>query len=342
MKLNRMIIAGVIALVCVFNPLFAKGTKDAESAKSANPVIETEKPDILCMSVLNGPSGIGMVPLFENAPDLDGVPSSFEVSASPQVLLPKLLKGEVDAGILPINLAAKVYTANKQAVVLAAITGNGMLSVISRDTSVKSLADLKGKKLTVAGQGGTPDYMIRYLARSEGIELNTEGGIEIDFSIPTPEIVPALLSGKIDYALVPEPFSTVAAIKDKSVVRVLDVQKLYEKACGIGGCEYPVMALVVRKAFAEQYPATLDLFLQACKKSVEAVNADPKAAGALVEKHTLGLKAPIVAASVPRSAFVWQTASESRESVERLLSVFAEFAPESIGGKLPDDGFYLK
>ena len=342
MKLNRMLIAGVIALVCVFNPLFAKGTMDAESAKSANPVIETEKPDILRMSVLNGPSGIGMVPLFENATDLDGGPSSFEVSDSPQVRLPTLLKGEVDAGILPINLAAKVYTANKQAVVLAAITGNRMLSVIIRDKSVKSLADLKGKKLTVAGQGGTPDYMIRYLARSEGIELNTEGGIEIDFSIPTPEIVPALLSGKIDYALVPEPFSTVAAIKDKSVVRVLDVQKLYEKACGIDGCEYPVMALVVRKAFAEKYPVTVDLFLQACKKSVEAVNADPKAAGALVEKHTLGLKAPIVAASVPRSAFVWQIASASREGVERLLSVFAEFAPESIGGKLPDDGFYLK
>ena len=70
MKLNRMLIAGVIALVCVFNPLFAKGTKDAESAKSANTVTETEKPEILRMSVLNGPSGIGMVPLFEHAPRL--------------------------------------------------------------------------------------------------------------------------------------------------------------------------------------------------------------------------------------------------------------------------------
>ena len=48
---------------------------------------------------------------------------------------------------------------------------------------------MKGKKLTVAGQGATPEYMIRYLAAKEGISL--EGGaegIELDFSIPNAEI----------------------------------------------------------------------------------------------------------------------------------------------------------
>ena len=145
-------------------------------------------PEEVNIAALNGPSGIGMAYLFETKPDLDGAKSNYEVVASADVLLPKLLKGEVDIGILPPNAAAKVYNKNKGAIVMGAIVGEGMLTIVSTDSSVTSLASLKGKKLTVAGQGATPEYMIRYLAAKEGISL--EGGaegIELDFSIVCPK-----------------------------------------------------------------------------------------------------------------------------------------------------------
>ena len=132
------------------------------------------------MAALNGPSGIGMAYLFENAPDLGTASSSFEVVAGADVLLPKLLKGEVDIGILPPNAAAKVYNANNGAIILGAIVGEGMLTVVSTDSSVKSLSDLKGKKLYVAGQGATPEYMIRYLAGKENISVNGGAIIKTD------------------------------------------------------------------------------------------------------------------------------------------------------------------
>ena len=71
-------------------------------------------------------------------------------------------------------------------------------------------------------------------------------------------------------------------------------------------------------------------------------NANPLEAGKLVEKHTLGLKAAIVAKSVPYANFTYASAAEARPQVENLLNVFLTFAPESIGGKLPDSGFYFK
>jgi NitT/TauT family transport system substrate-binding protein len=72
------------------------------------------------------------------------------------------------------------------------------------------------------------------------------------------------------------------------------------------------------------------------------VTANPAEAGALVEKHDLGLSAPVVAAAIPASNYVFQSAVEARPGLESLYRAFLEFAPQSIGGALPADTFYWK
>ena len=301
-----------------------------------NIISRKKAPDEVNIAALNGPSGIGMSYLFETRPVLNGAESNYEVVASADVLLPKLLKGEVDIGILPPNAAAKVYNKNKGAIVMGAIVGEGMLSIVSTDDSVTSLASLKGKKLTVAGQGATPEYMIRYLAAKEGISL--EGGpdgIELDFSIPNPEIAAAIASGKIQNALVPEPFATVACTNAKNCRRAVNIQELWGKD------NYPMTVVVINAKFASEYPETVQKFLDAYKDSIYWTNTFPVAAGALVEKYTLGLKSMIAAKAIPNANFTFSYAKDSKEKIESLLSVFLNFAPEAIGGKLPDSGFYF-
>lgn len=290
----------------------------------------------LKVAALNGPSGIGMAYLFENTPNLDGVIPSFEVVASADVLLPKLLKGEIDIGVLPPNAAAKVYNVNNGAIILGGIVGEGMLSVVSTNPKVKKLKDLVGKKLYVAGQGATPEYMIRYLAAKEKISLDGgKKGIELDFSIPTSEIAAALGAGKIENALIPEPFVTVALMKAQNVRKAIDIQELWGKT------NYPMTVVVIRKAYAEQNSETVQKFLDAYKNSISWTNANPAEAGALVEKHTLGLNATIASKAIPNAAFVFSYGKDSKVAVEELLSVFMSFAPAAIGGKLPDNEFYF-
>jgi NitT/TauT family transport system substrate-binding protein len=60
----------------------------------------------------------------------------------------------------------------------------------------------------------------------------------------------------------------------------------------------------------------------------------------LVEKHDMGLKAPIAAAAIPSCAFSFVAAPGARPAVEALLSVFLAAVPASVGGKLPDDAWY--
>jgi hypothetical protein len=97
---------------------------------------------------------------------------------------------------------------------------------------------------------------------------------------------------------------------------------------------------VVDGAFAANNPVFMTALLAAYQQSLEWVRANPAEAGTLAEKHELGLRAPFVAASIPRSNFVYVSAMEARPSIEALFRVFLEYAPSSIGGKLPGANFY--
>jgi NitT/TauT family transport system substrate-binding protein len=332
-KKNVFIIVCIVLMIS----LSASGKKEKETTTKAIPA---EKPAVVKVAALNGPSGIGMAYLFENHPDLAGIESTFETVASADVLLPKLLKGELDIGILPPNAAAKVYSKNGS-IIMGAVVGEGMLSVISRDTDVQSFADLAGKTVFVAGQGATPEYMASYIAKKSGLEIGEAANqINLSFSIPAAEIAPSIIGKKIEYALVPEPFATVATMKDPSIKRVINVQDAFASVSGEKS--YPMTVVVLRSEFAAKYPETVTQFLSAYKNAIAWTNENPAEAGKLVEKHSLGLTAAIATKAIPNAAFTFVSATEARPEVEKLLSLFLEFAPESIGGSLPDDGFYFK
>lgn len=349
MKTYNRVLVVAVALMVATGVVFAGGKKE-----SVGDVPATESPSAGSLTVnvaaLNGPSGIPMAYLFENKPEIAGADFQFQVAAGADVLLPKLLKGEVDVGILPPNVAAKVFTKNNEAIVVGAVMGQGMLNLITKDTSVASLADLKGKTVTVAGQGATPEYMVRYLLKENGIKVAEDGiatadSVALDFSIPNAEIAAALLSGKIQYAIVPEPFSTVATTKDATVVKAIDLQSEYEKvqrANGKDSANYPMTVIVVRKQLAEQSPEVVRGLLASFQKAVDWTLANAAEAGKLVEQHTLGLQAPIATKVVPNGAYVFVPAKEAQSQLEELYSIFLDFAPEAIGGQLPGNNFYFE
>jgi NitT/TauT family transport system substrate-binding protein len=287
------------------------------------------------LGTLKGPSGIGMIYLFEAPPALPGGKRLESVAvASADLMVPKLVSGEYDMAVLPINMAAKLR-ASGLPIQLAAVVGEGMVSFVTSDASVSSLADLRGKEVYVAGQGATPDYLMQKLLKSAGLDPAKD--LRLSYSMPYPEMAAALASGKIAYAVLPEPFATVALKANPRLLTPLDLGSLWTKATG--QASYPMTALVVSGRAAAD-PAAVRAVLAAVRSSIEKVKADPVAAGALVEKHDFGLKAGIAALAIPRSAYVYREAPAARPSVEALLSVFLGLAPASVGGKLPDDGFY--
>ena len=347
-KYNRVcLVSAVLMLMAMV--VFAGGKKEAGDVPSSE--VPSAGNRTINVAALNGPSGIPMAYLFENKPQVSGADFQFQVVAGADVLLPKLLKGEIDVGILPPNVAAKVFTKNNGALMVAAVMGQGMLNLITKDETIVSLADLRGKTVNVAGQGATPEYMFRYLLKSNGITMAEDGAapdansVALDFSVPAAEIAAALLSDKIQYAVVPEPFSTVATTKDASVRRAINLQKEYaalNEAVGKEWENYPMTVLVARKSLAETSPEILRGLLASAKNAVDWTVAHPSEAGTLVQSHTLGLQAPIASKVIPNGAYVFVPATEARSQLEELFSIFLDFAPEALGGALPSDDFYFE
>jgi len=291
----------------------------------------------LTMYGFRGPSGVGIIRLFETPPEIPGFTVRMEALAQSNLMAARFISGEAKLGILPPDTAAKIASSGID-IRAAAVIGAGMLGLLSSDPNVRSIEDLRGKTVEIAGQGVTPDYIFRKILISHG--LNPDRDLTLGYSLAYPEIAQSIIAGRISNALLPEPFATMARQGKPDLRDVVDIQEEWVRAGGSGN--YPMTLLVVDGAFADANPQAITAILNAVKNSIEWVAAHPADAGLLVEKHELGLKAAVVTAAIPKSNYVFIPAVEARPSLEALFRVFLENSPVSIGGALPADRFYWK
>ena len=275
------------------------------------------------IAYLNGPSSIPCAYIIEENSEYD-----FLSCASAQVALPKLIKGEADIGFLPPNVAAKVYTENNEALVCLGICGNGNIFLLTKDEDFSDLSQLEGKTVACAGQGATPEHVMNYIFREKSIK-----NVTLDFSTPNPQIAPMLISGKFDYAVVPEPFASVAQANDSSVKRFSiseEFSSITNQKSGVK--DFPMTVLVANKKYAKKHKKQIAKFIKVYEQAVKRTIANPKEAAELAEKHDLGLKAAIAEKAIPNCAFTWKPAKKSKRELETLLQLFDQ--------SLPNDGFY--
>jgi NitT/TauT family transport system substrate-binding protein len=305
------------------------------AAAAAGSEAGAAEPDLVVAAV-KGPSGLGMAKLFETPPLLpDGGKIRMLSISGIDVMVSKLIAGEYGAAALPINMAAKLYSAGIP-LRLAAIVGEGMVSFLTSDPSITSMRNLRGATVHVAGQGATPDYLFRKLLKDAG--LDPDGDLRLEYALSYPEAAMALAGGKIKHAVLPEPFATMAAAVNPNLREPFVLGELWTASTGQES--YPMTAFVVSARLIETRPSAVRALLAAYKASIASVNADPGNAGILVERLDLGLKAAIAEKAIPRSALVFVEADRARPAVEALLGVFLSYAPASAGGKLPDAEFY--
>jgi len=96
------------------------------------------------------------------------------------------------------------------------------------DGSVSSVADLKGRKIGVAGgPGATGGYLLAAMLEEEGLTLND---VEVS-NLSTPDQEPALTNGSVDAATPSAPFST--AMEEAGVASPLAVPKKGTTGTGV-------------------------------------------------------------------------------------------------------------
>lgn len=295
-----------------------------------------DREKVLYVAGLKGPSSIGMLPMFADPPDYGwSGRAEFSVVDEPQIMTARILSGEVDIAAVPVNLAAVLY--NKGAgIKIAAIIGNGVIHLVSNDPEVKSLQDVRGRRIYCIAQGSNPEYIMKYVLEHSGIEPDKD--VELDFTFGHNELAAQLAAGKVQIGVLPEPFVTVVRKKNPEVKAVVDLQEAFGKASGLSR-PYPATALVVRAGVYERNPGLVGKFLDDYRETLPRVFADPEKTGELALQY-IGLPAALVAEALPRLNLEFTPATERKDDLRRFYEILYAYNPASIGGKVPDEAIY--
>lgn len=265
--------------------------------------------------------------------------SSFTAWRNPDELRAGLTSGQIVASVVPAQLAANLYNRGFP-IRLANIMTEGLLYVLSEDTAISGIPDLKDRSLAVPFRGDTPEILFTQLLRHHGIE---DKDVAVTYVSTPVEAVQLLLAGRVEAAMVVEPAASAAVLRGrkagKQINRVIDITEQWAEMTG-GPAVLPMAGLAVTGAVYQDAPELVDPLRVALRSALTEVQADPVAAAANAAEP-LGLPAPVVIESIPNSRLVARDAKEIRPEVEAMFRAMAGPDLKRIGGTLPGDDFYL-
>lgn len=326
--------------------LTACGPKEApeESTPPAEttPVAESQVPETpaqegadINLGLLNGPTGMGAAKLLSDN-DAGETVNHYTVTLGSDPandILPKLNNGELDIAALPTNVAANLYNKTGK-VQLLALNTLGVLHILENGNTVNSLADLNGKTLYAINQGTNTEYVLDYLLTQNGLDPDAD----VDIQWKTSEEVTSLMaSGEIDLCMLPVPAATTVLMQNSDVRDAIDLSDAWTQS-GANGT-FTMGCVVVRIQFAQENPQAVQDFLAEYEASINYIKDNPEEGAALIEQYGIVPKAAIAQAAIPQANMIF-VAGQDMKSISSYYEVLFAADPESIGGSIPDDGFY--
>lgn len=328
------LLAGVMAL-----SLVGCGGQQTQDAQTQQPTdaVEAGYEEGLTMRVaaLKGPTAMGLVCLMDEN-EGDTAHYSFDLYTAGDEIVPLIAKGEVDIALIPTNLAATLYQKTEGGVQVLDVNAGNVLYVVSHDETLTDLSDLKGKTVYMTGKGTSPDWTLQYLLKKAGM---SESDLTIEFKSEATEVVSALAQDAEAVGVLPQPFATVAMMQDQEMSINFSLENAW-KEYSPDGSGIATGVTVVRKAFAEEHPAAVAQFVLDHQASVQSAEEDPASAAALIEEYGI-VKAAVAQQVIENFNPMVATTGEAMQTwVSGYLEMLYEIAPDAVGGKLPDEGFY--
>ena len=345
-----------LTMTIVFSLIFAgcarKAPTIAESEKTplaSAPQSETPAPEKenkenkvsaepLRIAALKGPTAMGMVKLMEdNAEESSNNLYNFEILGTADEVTAGLTKGELDIAAIPCNLASVLY--NKEVPIkVAAINTLGVLYIVDKTDTIKSVEDLRGKTIYTVGQGTTPEFALNYVLTQNGLVVGSD--VTVEFKDEATELAALLASGQGEIAMLPEPYCTTVLAQNADVKIALSLTEEWNKI----QTEFSLLTgtVVIRSEVIENRPEDVSAFLAAYEQSIQYMDTNLEEGATLVEKYGIVPKAAIAKAAIPRCNIVFIDGDKMQTDIAGYLNVLFEAEPKAVGGKLPDENFYFK
>ena len=297
------------------------------------------------ISVLNGTTGFGIAKLMDDVKNDKSSLSNvnFTVETDAANITAGLINGSIDIAALPTNAAANLYNKTVGKIKIAAVNTLGVLYVVVNTENVNYGAGiidfefLKGKTVYCPAQN--PAFIFTALCEANGLEVGKDVIIDTAYAQPA-DLRSAIVSGKVEIAVLPEPMVTIAKNANQSINTVMDLtsewDKVFDEGSLMQGC------IVVRTEWLENNQETFDKFMSEYKASIEFVNTNADEAAAMISTHKIFENKVVAQKAIPNCNIKYVDGDEMAAGLDKLFSVLYSVAPASIGNKLPDSGIYYK
>ena len=295
--------------------------------------------DAINVSVLNGSTGFGMAYLMEqNATSSTDNEYKFTVEKDASIITAGLISGAVDIAALPTNAAANVYNATNGGVQIIAINTLGVLNIMQSGDGdrITSIKDLEGKTIYCPAQN--PAQILNYILKKNGVTAT----VNTQFKAPA-DLVTAFMTGKtadesgaqiaidIDIAVIPQPMATQILNKKASAGYTLSLD-LTEQWKLVSDQELVQGCVVVRKAFADEFPGSVNSFLEEYEASIKFTNENHAKAAEYIVKYGIANDAALAEQAIPKCNIAYYDGEEMEKKMQNFL--------DCLGINLKEGSFY--
>ena len=272
---------------------------------------------------------LGYFPNITHAPALIGVTNGYfqqelgatklttqTFNAGPEEVS-ALLGGSLDAGFIGSGPAINAFAkSNGQAVrLIAGSTTGGAQLVVSPD--ITSVDQLKGKIIATPQAGNTQDIAFKKWLKANNLQNGTGPDAVTVQNIDNPRTLDLFKSKQVAGGWLPEPWSS--RLVDAGAKVLVDEKTLWPEG------KLPSTVLIVRTAFLQDHPQTVESLLRAERKSVDFATREQDQAKIVTNDAIKKITNSSLAPAVLDRSF-----TELSFDVDPLAATFPQLAKDSV------------
>ena len=182
--------------------------------------------------------------------------------------------------------------------------------VVLKDSPIKSLVDLAGKKISTSGLHGQQTVAAQVVMKRAGVDL---AGVQLIES-PTPTQPDLLKSKQVDAVITVDPYTTI--LQTSGVGRILSWHFVESVA------EQPIGAWYAKSAFVKANGAAASAYAKTMREAIEYVNSDEARTRVDIAEYT-GLS-PDLLKSMPLNKWDYRIKLDKWQGVANMLFEMGE------------------
>jgi NitT/TauT family transport system substrate-binding protein len=224
-----------------------------------------------------------------------------------------------------VNLAAK-HQELQAFVVYDRYPGLALVVGPKQTATIKSVKDLKDKKVGVSAPGSSTDFFLKYLLGKNGVDTNSVGVVGIGLAATA---VAAMEQGSVDAAVMLDPAVTLLQSKHKDLTILSDTRTQKDTLSVFGG-EYPGGALYTKAAWITAHPKETQALTNAILATLKWIHShSAEEIMAKMPENLVGPDKALYLAALKNTIPMYSdTGKMDPKGAQAVLDVFSQSSPE--------------